>query len=109
MYLFRYEFSSAYQTGPETHLFPSKDTGLSVRMAKYRRSGRGGGPPRPPSIRSSMKERRDLRDLDKELEMEENQTGSSLSALRTVWQIKGMMSTNAPSDSQSPLVFLLSV
>ena len=33
-----YEFSSAYQTGPETHLFPSKDTGLSVRMAKYRRS-----------------------------------------------------------------------
>ena len=26
-----YEFSSVYQTGPETHLFPAKDTGLTLR------------------------------------------------------------------------------
>ena len=33
-----YEWSSAYQVGPETNLLPSKDIGLGVRMAKYRRN-----------------------------------------------------------------------
>ncbi len=38
--LYRYEFTSSYQQGLDTHLLPSKDTGLSVRMAEYtRRSG----------------------------------------------------------------------
>jgi hypothetical protein len=67
-----YEPSSSYQTGPETHLFPSKDTGLSVRMAKYRRAApRRTGPGSLGSIRSSMKERQDLRELDKEIERED--------------------------------------
>ena len=33
-----YELSTSYQTGPDTHLLPSKDTSLTVRMAKYRRT-----------------------------------------------------------------------
>ena len=43
-----YEPSSSYQTGPETQLLPSKDTGLSLRVAHYRRTSHGvqhrGGP-----------------------------------------------------------------
>lgn len=78
-----YEYSSTYQTGPETHLFPSKDTGLSVRLAKYRRSSTY-----PSSLRSSMKERLDPRDLEKELEMEDKLPIGSLASHRNIWQMK---------------------
>lgn len=33
-----YEFSTPYAAGSDTHLVPSKDTGLSLRMAEYRRT-----------------------------------------------------------------------
>ena len=67
-----YELSSSYQTGPETQLLPSKDTGLSIRVAQYRRTSHGVPHRRGPgSVRSSMKERQDLRELDKEIETED--------------------------------------
>lgn len=70
-----YEFSSAYQSGPDTYLIPSSDTGMSLRMAEYRRTGPEKAPKkRPQRFRPSMKERRDLRDLEKE---EEEEAGSS--------------------------------
>jgi len=66
-----YEFTSAYQSGADTYLLPSQDTGLSLRMAKYRRSAsEGGGRPPRASLRMSMKERRDLRDVEREREEE---------------------------------------
>jgi len=94
-----YELTTSYQTGPDTQLFPCKDTGLSVRMAKYRRSAKG--PVHRAgsigSIRSSMKERQDLRELDKELEKEDAM--STLTTLpRHVWRYKGIMASSAPSD-----------
>ena len=98
-----YEFSSAYQTGPETHLFPSKDTGLSVRMAKYRRSASHSTTAAPPTRhpRTSMRERRDLRDLDKEIEMEEKEGGGGTRAgLRTVSHLKGIMASNTMAEGE---------
>ena len=38
-----YEWSSSYQTGPDTFLVPKSDSGLSMRLAKYRRAGAKGG------------------------------------------------------------------
>lgn len=97
-----YEYSSAYQTGPETHLFPSKDTGLSLRMAKYRRTAHSAPASRGSSVRS-MKERRDLRDLDKELDMEDPMP--SRFAMRSSWQQKSMMMSS--SEGQRPFSFTI--
>lgn len=87
-----YEYSSTYQTGPETHLFPSKDTGLSLRMAKYRRTSHSASVSRGTSVRS-LKERRDLRDLDKELDMEDPMP--SRFVMRSSWQQKTMMMSSS--------------
>ena len=94
-----YEFTSTYQTGPETILFSSKDTGLSLRMEKYRRSATG--PYYPPSIRSGLKERQDLRDLDKELEGDEALMASSTISSSLSRQLKGLAtSTSAEGLSE---------
>jgi len=97
-----YEYTSAYQTGPETHLFPSKDTGMALRMAKYRRtaSGHSSGHGR---ARTSLRERRDLRDLDKEIEMEESQGGGARAGLRSVAPLKGLMSLTSTMDGSPPI------
>lgn len=87
-----YEFSStSYQTGPETHLFPSKDTGLSLRMAKYRRTAHSTSTTSRGSSMRLMKERRDLRDLDKELDSEDPMP----SRLRSLWHRKSIMTSSS--------------
>lgn len=86
-----YDFSTtSYQTGPETHLFPSKDTGLSLRMAKYRRTTHSTSTSRGSSMKL-MKERRDLRDLDKELDSEDPMP----SRLRSLWHRKSIMTSSS--------------
>ncbi|ESO11849.1 hypothetical protein HELRODRAFT_166920 [Helobdella robusta] len=60
-----------YQTGPDTHLFPTRDVALSLRMAKYRRSTgmqQYSDAVLPSSSRrSSIKaKRRNVRNLEKE-------------------------------------------
>lgn len=66
-----YEYPSEYQTGPDTRLFPSQDIALSLRMARYRRASSSsnvphGHPSRRSSLKGPMKERRNVRDLEKE-------------------------------------------
>ncbi len=68
-----YEWSSAYQSGQDTQLLPSQDTAMSVRMAKYRRTSGSKGP----NLRSGMRQRRDLRDIEKEREEEMAAAGMS--------------------------------
>ena len=88
-----YEWSSSYQTGPETYLVPKKDSGLSMRLAKYRRSGGKGERSSKSGSRMTMRERRDLRDLDKEAAMTEDIPGFKSPHLskRSVWQLKTMV------------------
>ena len=55
-----YQFTDAYQSGHDTHLLPTVDTAMSLRMAQYRRAGvrrdgRGGRP--------SMKQRQQVDDV----------------------------------------------
>jgi len=93
-----YELSTSYQTGPETHLLPSKDTSLTVRMAKYRRTAKE-TTFRASSSRSMMKERQDLRELEKELEKED--TLAIFSTTRTLFQRRNIMASSATSEGQS--------
>jgi len=92
-----YELSTSYQTGPDTHLLPSKDTSLSVRMAKYRRSTKD-TTFRSGSVRSTMKERQDLRELEKELEKED--VLSMFSTTRSLLQRRNIMASSATSEGQ---------
>ena len=92
-----YEMSTSYQTGPDTHLLPSKDTSLTVRMAKYRRTTKE-VTFRAGSVRSSMKERQDLRELEKELEKEDVLT--MFSTTRSLWQRRNIMASSATSEGQ---------
>ena len=98
-----YEFSSVYQSGPDTELLPTQDTALSLRMAKYRRvtssshgseragsvvSGRG-------SLRgggSSMKERLDVRDLEKDGASATAASGRS-APKRNIWMLRNLPTT----------------
>ena len=97
-----YEFSSAYQSGADTHLIPSRDTGLALRMAKYRRTGGSRKDrkaaemiPDMPKVskRSLMKERRDLRDLEKEEELPVTPAPHSRHHRRGVHQLKHLTET----------------
>jgi len=92
-----YELSTSYQTGPDTHLLPSKDTSLSVRMAKYRRTTKD-TTFRSGSVKSTMKERQDLRDLEKELEKED--VLSMFSTTRSLWQRRNIMASSATNEGQ---------
>jgi hypothetical protein len=96
-----YELNTNYQTGPETELFPCKDTGLSVRMAKYRRTSKAvphhAGPGSIGSIRSSMKERQDLRDIDKELE-KEDALSFSIMPRHHLWHLRTVSASRDPSE-----------
>ena len=93
--------TTSYQTGPDTHLLPSKDTPLTVRMAKYRRTAmhttvtttvRAG------SVRSTMKERQDLREVEKELEKDD--VLSMFSTTRPLWQRRNIMASSTASEGQ---------
>ena len=55
-----YQFTDAYQSGLDTHLLPTTDTAMSLRMAQYRRAGvrRDGRSGRP-----SMKQRQQVDDV----------------------------------------------
>ena len=55
-----YQFTDAYQSGHDTHLLPTTDTAMSLRMAQYRRAGvrRDGRAGRP-----SMKQRQQVVDV----------------------------------------------
>ena len=102
-----YEFSSAYQTGPDAHLLPKRDTGLSLRMAQYRRTSGGGSssfakPMGAPSFRSSMKERRDLRDLEKEMEEETMPMEPVLPKRKGVWQLRRLADSDEPAEGIGP-------
>jgi len=93
-----YELTSSYQTGPDTHLLPSKDTSLSVRMAKYRRTTSKDATTtfRAGSVRSTMKERQDLRELEKELEKED--ALSMFSTSRSLLQRRSIMASTAANE-----------
>lgn len=97
-----YELSTSYQTGPETHLLPSKDTSLTVRMAKYRRTTKDTTTFRAGSVRSTMKERQDLRELEKELEKEDALT--IFSTTRSLFQRRNIMASSATNEGQSFLL-----
>ncbi len=102
-----YELSTNYQTGPETQLLPCKDTGLSVRMAKYRRTTTGvPHRPGPGSIRSSMKERQDLRELDKEMEKEDALSFAALPR-HQLWHLRSITSSLDHSDGTFRLILRL--
>jgi len=92
-----YELATSYQTGPDTHLLPSKDTPLTVRMLKYRRSAKDTAF-RAGSVRSTMKERQDLRDVEKELEKED--VLSMFSPTHSLWQRRNIMASSAASEGQ---------
>lgn len=102
-----YEFSSAYQTGPDAHLLPKRDTGLSLRMAQYRRSSSiqppssprsvMSPPPPTPSFHSTMKERRDLRDLERELE-DEVMPMETLPKRKGVWKLRELADSKDSSE-----------
>jgi len=94
-----YELSTNYQTGPDTHLLPSKDTNLTVRMAKYRRTVTTKETTfRAGSVRSTMKERQDLRELEKELEKED--VLSMFSSSRSLLQRRNIMASSAASEGE---------
>jgi len=92
-----YELSTSYQTGPDTHLLPSKDTSLTVRMAKYRRTTKD-TTFRSGSVRSTMKERQDLRELEKELEKED--VLSMFSTTRSLFQRRSIMASSATNEGR---------
>jgi len=92
-----YELTTSYQTGPDTHLLPSKDTSLTVRMAKYRRTTKD-VTFRSGSARSTMKEREDLRELEKELEKED--ALSMFSMTRSLYQRRNIMASSATNEGQ---------
>jgi len=102
-----YELSTSYQTGPDTHLLPSKDTSLTVRMARYRRSAKDTTVAataamttyRSGSSRSTMKERQDLRDLEKELEKEEDAL-AMFSTARSLLQRRNIMASSAANEGR---------
>jgi len=110
-----YEFASAYQSGADTHLLPSQDIGLSLRMAKYRRNT--GSEPSPSSSRrssrppSGMRQRQDLRDLDRQREEQYGEEGEDEVAMRPkirkrghgVWQLKEVAASG--KDVGFPPVF----
>jgi len=95
-----YELTTSYQTGPDTHLLPSRDTSLTVRMAKYRRTTTKDTTAattfRAGSVRSTMKERQDLRELEKELEKEDALT--MFSTARSLLQRRSIMASSAASE-----------
>lgn len=98
-----FEPSSSYQTGPDTQLFPSKDTGLSVRMAKYRRTTQDvphrPGPGSVGSMRSSMKERQDLRELDKEIEKEDALSFAGVPR-HHLWHLQSITASRDPHEGK---------
>ena len=50
-----YQFADVYQSGMDTHLLPTADTAMSLRMAQYRRTGaRRVDPPARPSMKQRL-------------------------------------------------------
>ena len=50
-----YQFADVYQSGMDTHLLPTSDTAMSLRMAQYRRTGaRRVDPPARPSMKQRL-------------------------------------------------------
>ncbi len=85
----RYEFSGSYASSVDSKLLPSKDTRMSLRLSEYsRRSGtKGSASSRSHrSHRRGMRERLDLRDMDKD----EDTTGLKMPSRKRVWELKSM-------------------
>jgi len=101
-----YELTTSYQSGPDTHLLPSSDTPLTVRMARYRRTAATTETTalRAGSVRLTMKERLDLRDVEKELEKED--ALSMFSTTRSLWQRRNIMASSAASEGRLLIIFI---
>ncbi|CAD5121391.1 DgyrCDS9913 [Dimorphilus gyrociliatus] len=81
-----YEWSAAYQSGPEAQLLPAEDVKFNVRMARYRRASS------KTSVRSrSRRERQDLRDLEREAE--DNAVVERKPKKTSLWHLKNSADT----------------
>ncbi len=103
-----YEFSSAYQSGPDAQLMPKKDTGLSLRLTEYQR--KLGSEVREVSVsrrsrRSSLKERQDIRDWEKDRLEDAAQDEVDQRHLkhtrRGLWQMRRMMDTENVEEGKT--------
>lgn len=81
-----YEWSAAYQTGPEAQLLPAEDVKFNVRMARYRRASS-----KTSSRTRSRRERKDLRDLERE--MEDNAAVERKPKKTSLWHLKNSADT----------------
>ena len=97
-FYFRYEFTSSYQQGPDTHLLPSKDTGLSLRMAEYSRRSGSKAPVKTYRSKRGMRERRDLRSLDKE---DDEERMFKAPSRRRVYELKAIADTAGPEQGMT--------
>ena len=93
-----YEWNSEYTSGPDAHLVPTGDTGLNLRLRQYRRNKPGGAI----STRPSMKERRDMRDLERSAQDFNAGGGESSSRARpSIWQLKSMVDSGAHTEGRN--------
>ena len=75
-----------YECGLDTQLVATANTGMSVRMAQYRRARPLANNGDSNRLRPSMKERRDLRDLARDDEM-----ATSLMTRESVWRLRDVV------------------
>ena len=98
-----YEWNSEYTSGPDAHLIPTGDTGLSLRLRQYRRGTKGGSSSGPSSAsgakhRPSMKERRDMRDMDRDTH--DYTAASRASSKPSIWQLKSMVDSGMHTEGR---------
>lgn len=95
-----YQFTDVYQSGMDTHLLPTVDTAMSLRMAQYRRTGSRRD---EPAARPSMKQR--LQVVDVPARPAETGLASAGRVRPALWQLKDIADDeggdgqgNAPED-----------
>ena len=98
-----YEWNSEYTSGPDAHLIPTGDSGLSLRLRQYRRGTKSGSASGPSSSSSSkhcpsVKERRDLRDMDRD--MHDYTIASRVTSKPNIWQLKSMVESGLQSEGK---------